>query len=94
MWEQNEDCWEAAFEPHSLLRYSHSAKLLSFTVSVVRFFNIVEEVYITLALNTHNVRVQLNDGEQLLSYATLEFSQGDTNGNGAGNDCNIQPVHL
>jgi hypothetical protein len=58
------------------------------------FFIIVEEVDITLALNSHNVRVQRNEGEQFPSYATLEFSQGDTNGNGAGNDCSIQPVHL
>ena len=58
------------------------------------FFNCVEEVDITSALNTRNGRVRRTDGVQLPSYATLEFSQGDTNGNGAGNDCNIQPVHL
>jgi uncharacterized membrane protein len=60
----------------------------------VHFFNTVVEVDITLTLNSHNVRIQRNDGEQFPSYVTLEFSQGDTNGNGAGNDCSIQPVHL
>ena len=58
------------------------------------FFNIVEKVDITLTLNSHNVRLQRNEGEQFPSYATLEFSQGDTYGNGAGNDCSIQPFHL
>lgn len=74
------------------IRIQQSSSLFSF--QPVHFFDIVEEVDITLAINTCNVRVQRNDGEQLPSYATLEFSQGDTNGNGAGNDCSIQPVHL
>jgi hypothetical protein len=60
----------------------------------VHVFNTVEEDDIMEALNSHNGRVQRNDVEQFPSYATLEFSQGDTNGNGAGNDCSVQHVHL